>query len=530
MNTMKYNKGILLVLLAFLFACTDDFDEINTNPNVLTADQLDATLAGASFTNALYKGTHHGFWTGVQDDIGTYGLITYLHSTLFVHYQSALPANWQTDRNGINDGWRSRGWTRFYTLAVPALNNTYKAIEGNAEATAIVDIWKVFMYHKVTDHWGPVPYSQAGQGGVAVPYDSQETMYADFFEKLKNANAVLSSASSSTASVFTGYDRIYNGNIEAWRKFGNSLRLRLALRISDVDASKAKTEAEAAVAAGVMEVNGDNAYYEVSEVTPNNMNFITGHNGWGFTMTASMESILKGYNDPRLAIWFSPAPVDGEFRGQPNGGGTVRSWVKEDIAANNDAIWGSDLRNSKAIELMMAAESFFNRSEGALNGWNMGAGTAQGYYEKGIELSMNQWGVTDAAAIADYTAGTTKPVEPNLVAEYAAVGLSTTPPVQVSVSWASSADDQRTQIAVQKYLALYPESWEAWSDLRRTDANILYPLLTTENTDANVGRGLMKRLTYLPNEYSTNTDEVTKAISLLGGPDVGGTKVWWDVK
>ncbi|MDN5201069.1 SusD/RagB family nutrient-binding outer membrane lipoprotein [Fulvivirgaceae bacterium BMA10] len=527
---MKNTKWIISVLVAVVFGCTDDFDDINTNPNVITADQLDGTFAGAAFANALYKGLHHGSWTGVPDDLGTYGLITYLHSTIFVHYQSAVPTGWATDRNGINDGWRSRGWLRFYTLAVPSLNTAYQAAEGNADAKAVLDIWKVFMYHKVTDHWGPVPYSEAGIGGASVAYDSQESMYTDFFTLLDNANSTLNASSASSVAIFEGFDRVFDGDIEKWRKFGNSLRLRLALRISDVDAENARIQAEAAVAAGVMESNDDNAFYEVSEETFNNLNTMSGHNGWGFAMTASMESILKGYADPRMAIWFSPAPNTGFYSGQPNGGSTNRSWARNDVGATNDAIFGNDLRATKDIEILLAAENFFNLSEAALNGWNVGGGTAQSYYEQGIEASMNQWGVTDVAAIANYIGGTTLPVEPDLAAEYTAVGLSATPPVQVPVAWAVTEGDQRTQIAVQKYLGLYPESWEAWSDLRRTDANILYPLLNTENTDANVGRGLMKRLTYLPNEYSTNAEEVDKAIATLGGPDVGGTLVWWDVK
>ncbi|MNR15640.1 Susd and RagB outer membrane lipoprotein [compost metagenome] len=96
------------------------------------------------------------------------------------------------------------------------------------------------------------------------------------------------------------------------------------------------------------------------------------------------------------------------------------------------------------------------------------------------------------------------------------------------VAWAASTSDQKKQIAVQKYLGLFPESWEAWSDLRRTDAAILYPLITT--LDPTIGKGVMKRLTYLPNEYSTNSAAVNNAITALGGPDKGSTLVWWDVK
>lgn len=523
---MKNNiiKFFAIVFLFQITGCTSDFDETNTNPNTLTSDQLDATLAGPAFANALYKGTGNASWSLPDDDYGTYGLATALHSMTFAHYMSP---GWAaaTDANGINDGWRSRGWLRFYTLAVPSLLNTYKATKGNAEATAVLDIWKVYMFHRFTDEWGPVPYSQAGLGGSSVAYDSQEAMYTDFFNLLEAANATLSATSETTVGVFKDYDAIYSGNVEKWRKFGNSLRLRLALRISDKDASKAKTQAEAAVAAGVMQSNDDSANYKVTEDTYNN--FVDIMKYWGFYMTADMESILKGYNDPRMKIWFAPvsdatSAYKDQYVGLPNGIGATIPWQGKDFSGTNQTTTFSD-NVTKNIEVMMASESNFNRSEGALIGWNM-SGTAQTLYEDGIRLSLQQWGVTDNAAINTYIAGTTTGAVPAFGSLY----TDPTPPVDVPVAWASSVSEQKKQIAVQKYLGLFPESWEAWSDLRRTDAPILYPLLTT--LDATIGYGVMKRITYLPNEYSTNGDAVNAAVTALGGPDKGNTLLWWDVK
>jgi hypothetical protein len=238
-----------------------------------------------------------------------------------------------------------------------------------------------------------------------------------------------------------------------------------------------------------------------------------------------MESILKGYNDPRLSIWFE-ANSNGHFVGQPNGGPTVRDWSTDTLSMTNQTTTFAD-NVKKPIEIMMASETSFNLAEGALNGWSMGSGTAQSYYEKGISLSLQQWGVTNGSAINTYIAGTTTAADPTFASYYAAAGVNT-PPVDVPVLWAGTVAEQRKQIAVQKYLGLFPESWEAWSDLRRTDADILYPLLATENTA--VGKGVMKRLTYLPNEYSTNTDAVNAAVSTIsGGLDVGSANVWWDV-
>jgi hypothetical protein len=521
---MKKNiiRLFAVVILFQIIGCTSDFNEVNKDPNSLTSDQLDGTLAGPAFANALYKGTGNASWSLPDDDYGTYGLATALHSMVFVHYMTYPGA--VTESNGINDGWRSRGWLRFYTLAVPSLLNTYKATEGNTEATAILDIWKVYMFHRFTDHWGPVPYTQAGIGGATVPYDSQESMYADFFNLLEAANTTLSSASESTVGIFKDYDAVYDGDVEKWRKFGNSLRLRLALRTSDVDASNAKIQAEAAVAAGVMTSNSDNAYFHTTPDTYNN--FVDIARYWGIKMPADMESILKGYDDPRMSVWFAPVSDStsayvGEYVGLPAGIGSL-TWDNKDISTTNQTTTFAD-PNTKDIEVMMASESNFNRAEGALKGWNM-SGTAQTLYEDGIRLSMEQWGVTDSATINAYIAGNTTGVVP---AFGGSLYTDNTPPVDVPVSWAGTESEQLKQITIQKYLGLFPESWEAWADLRRTDADILYPILTTE--DVTIGYGIMKRVTYLPNEYSTNEAAVLDGVTLLGGPDKGDTNLWWDV-
>ena len=242
-------------------------------------------------------------------------------------------------------------------------------------------------------------------------------------------------------------------------------------------------------------------------------------------MTASMESILKGYDDPRMEVWFAPTE-DGEFRGQPAGGLNDQFGTTE-FSAFNDDVLGNDYRETKPIEILMAAECYLNRAEGALNGWNMN-GNAESFYESGIRLSMNQWDITDSAAIDSYIAGNSTPVVPVITELYPDLDLYDTP-VDLPVSWSANEAEQRTQIAVQKYLALFPESWETWADLRRTDEQVIYPLLYTDNPDAGVGTSLMKRVIYVTNEISSNGEAVTEAINLLGGPDTGGTRLWWDV-
>ncbi|MEO8253639.1 MAG: SusD/RagB family nutrient-binding outer membrane lipoprotein [Flavobacterium sp.] len=518
--------GVVLMAVSILSSCTSDFDKINTDPNSLTEDQLDATLAGPSFATAIYAGIHNGSYSspGV-DDQGTWGIATGILSSTFVQY---LNCGYGTERNAFVNGYEGRGWLRFYTVAVPAINNAFKASEGNAEALAILKIWKVYMYNQMVDAYGPIPYTEAGNGKEKVPYDSVEFIYGDFFKLLDEANTTLNSSSLTTVASLQPNDRLYSGSIANWRVFGNSMRLRLALRISDKDPAKAKTQAEAAVTGGVIETNAQSAFFKASNITPNNLNMIV--NSWGYTMTASMESILVGYNDPRLSKWF--AKIDtGVYRGQPIGGLEDQFGTTKFSAFNNDIMGNGaagNLSETKNIEVFMASENYLSRAEGALNGWNMG-GTAQTLYETGIRLSLQQWGITDTVAINAYISGSTLPTLPNILTVYPTLDLKDIP-VKLPVSWSATVTNQRTQIAVQKYLAVFPESWEAWADLRRSDAKVIYAPLNTDNNDAGVGKTLMKRIIYTTNEYSSNKEAVNDGISKLGGPDTGGTKLWWDTK
>src|SRR5690606_30882387 len=161
---------------------------------------------------------------------------------------------------------------------------------------AVARIWKVLVLHRTTDTGGPIPYSQIGEPGRVIEFDSQKDIYYDFFKELDEATTLLKN-NMGTAS-FGENDLIYDGDNAQWLKFGNTLRLRLALRISGIEPEKARTEAEKAVEGGVMTELDDNAFMRVSFNTPNGMNYQTGWNEQ--RMSANMESLMKGWNDPRM--------------------------------------------------------------------------------------------------------------------------------------------------------------------------------------------------------------------------------------
>src|SRR5690606_36040393 len=293
-----------------------------------------------------------------------------------------------------------------------------------------------------------------------------DKIYDDFFVRLTKAVEALKALPTGT-TVYEGYDLMYNGNIENWIRFANSLRLRLALRISKIDPARAKTEAEAAVVSGVMEENGQNASL-LKSLNGNDTNGLSQVAVWNeFAMSSTIASYLKGYEDPRLGIYFQPSINGGQFNSLRNGSTATDLGITRNQAARNSNVGEYWVRYSGSVEkqnvviegnlvqrqhVMSAAESYFLRAEGALNGWNMGA-DAKSLYEEGIKISLTQWGVDDAA-VNTYLTSTRLPVAPGDYHNSPAV--ANTP-----IAWAATEAVQREQVGVQKWLAIYPDGMEA---------------------------------------------------------------------
>jgi hypothetical protein len=289
-----------------------------------------------------------------------------------------------------------------------------------------------------------------------------------------------------------------------------------------VEPDLAKQEAEKAVADGVMTSNDDNAFMDVNTASPNGLNLMS---PWeGFRMSATMESYLKGYSDPRMAEYWSPAESDGEYHSLRNGMTsaqlTANDKNKLENTSNIGSRWSVDAANTNKHTVMYSAEAYFLRAEGALNGWNMG-GAAKDLYEQGITTSLNQWGITDGATIQNYINGISKPVALNDYFNSPAVA-------DIPVAFSGDPDEQRQQILTQKWLALFPDGIEAWAEVRRTGFPKLYPVINSDNPDVSTS-DIIRRFTFLNYEYQTNGKAVENTgIPLLGGPDKASTHVWWN--
>jgi len=512
--------GLLIICFAMLFsACTKDFEKLNTDKTKIST--IDNASLEYVFSAAQYGGT---FGQG-----GPFQLFEALYADLQCQYFATTQKNFGSDRNQMVGNWLNGGWNHFYGTANAQLSVVLENTKPGGKLedpikNAIATIWKVYMFLPVTDYWGAVPYSQAGNGKDEVLYDSQEDIYNDFFKILRESTGVLA-AYSGTNKYFQKGDLIYGGDVKKWLKLGNSLRLRVAMRLSAKKPGLAKTEAEAAVAApgGLITNNADNAYLSVSNNTPNPLGYIS---DWGeFRMSAAMESVLKGYDDPRMQKFFNPAAVGGAYKGIRNGMTIAQMSVAangNDANSNINTLIGFSSRFTAPWTLFTAAETNFLLAEGALNNWNMGAGTALSYYNAGITASMNQWKIVDAIAITNYIAGTTTPI---------ALGdLYSTPALtNIPVLFSVTPAQQREQIGTQKWLALYPYSPEAWSEFRRTGFPKLYPRLNSDNADSPAADpASMRRVTYPPIEAAVNPNGLASGIQKLGGADKSSTKVWWN--
>ena len=513
-----------LGVMVYSSGCSDDFEEYNQDPFALTNDDLaaDYRLVGEPFINIVRNIYVH-----------TPAWVTQLQQNLIGDVYSGYlmpPTPFAGNSNNMNynlvDGWNTWAWNPAYqNVMAPGL-----AIEQNANGEFVefldwLKILRVEAMHRVTDMFGPIIYTKFGQieSDGSILYDCQDVVYDAFFNDLEaGINGLTNFVNSGVTSPFTAFDEVYGGDITKWVQFANSLRLRLAIRISKVDPARAKTEAEAAMnhPFGVITANDGN--FTVKNEVDHPMNTI--NNAWNdIRMGAPMESILVGYNDPRLPQYFQPATqaeVAGEYKG-------IRQGIE--IADKGTYVNYSALQPLGDVQLMVAAEVYFLRAEGALRGWEMG-GSAQDLYEEGIRTSFDQYGLSGAEDyIADNTSMPIPYIDVNNSVNSVEAGnpnLST-----ATIQWDSGAsfEGNLEQIITQKWISMYPDGQEAWSEFRRTGYPKLFPVVINNSGGEIDTDEQIKRIKYISGEYGQNPGGVATGVSCLGGTDTGGVSLWWDV-
>ena len=521
LNTLMWG-----VLALGASGCTEKYLDINSNPyepgdlnpddyalgsamNNLAGTVVSADVNTAQFTDCLLGGPCGGYFA----DSGAWAFSI-------------------SNFNATND------WTRVFMMSdqiIPVLYSNLNQVQIVSQNTdnpvpyAIAMIIKVAAMSRVTDTYGPIPYTQIGvDGRVTVPYDSQETVYNAFFDELDEAIATLSENSSS-ALVPTA-DYVYSGNVQQWIKFANSLKLRLAMRISYANPAKAQEMAESAVNQefGVIESNEDNAAWHYFGSITNPLFTAINYNGDESRPSAEIVCYMNGYNDNRRASYF--VNEDGAFDSDLYVG-LRRSIDRTDEArAYFPSYSAINVSANDAIQWMNAAEVAFLRAEGvAVFGFNLG-GTAKDFYEQGIRLSFAQWG---ASGEDDYIEDDRS--VPQTYTDPAGLNSYASTISDITIKWDESAstEEKQERIITQKWIANWMLGSEAWADYRRTGYPRLIPAPAAGNKSGGVvdsNRGA-RRMPYPSEENANNYENVQYARDhYLNGPDNMATDVWWACK
>ena len=468
---------MLFSLFVGLTACTEDFEELNTDPNNPTNVPASTLLTQAQFDLA------NRVWSRALNF--EFGMLMVQH---FSQGEYAEDSRYNQNVSTFNGSWNGFYASGLYDLVaakelVLANEGLNDAVRGNQ--TAVLDILGVWAMQIVTDTWVNVPYSEAFNPDEfpSPAYDAQENIYDGLIADLNAAIASITPAESG----FTAGDIFYGGDMAAWARFANSLKLKIAMRIVDVDAGTAQTLASQALSAGVFTANDEGFIFNFqADQRVANPFFVDNsiNNRDDFAVSQVLVQALDDRNDPRLMV-YAETNLDETYLGLPYGLSDGDSF----ILFGNASRPYEEIRTATAPAYLLSyAEVKFFEAEAIQRGF--AGGSAAVAYGEAITASMNQWGIDDATAIADYIAA--NPYD---------------------------AANFRESIGVQKWLALYTNGLEAWSEWRRLD----FPQLQVPA--AAVRSYIPVRALYTSDELGNNGTSVSNA-GIANEMDV---KPWWDV-
>lgn len=534
---MKTKKYIALVASGLLlaFSACNDFDSLNENPNLPTPDMADFNEA------KLGSVLRYGIDLNMRDDAGNLNGGGHLHQRLkslnIDFYSQYLHPGNQGPSNYIpNDSWNFEYWKGHYQW-LSSLNEVIIDSQEGGDATLnniqIARIWRVYIQSQITDYFGPAPFPLIPEKNPDyMPVDKQyELFFSELDEAVKTMNPDL--------PIIGASDQVYFGNFEKWRQFGNSLRLRLALKVSEVNAELCRTQANAALnAPGGLMAQGGDAEIGGAADWGNQYNYYMYQVTWNgkMVMTSSFEKILKGIGgldytgaaspspgkvDPRGARYFDPSVEANLWKGTKPG---LPSGQNSDLDKKNAYMSQIYIipNSSRKTQAFLYEEICFLLAEAYERGFiTGGTSLAKQWYETGVNASLKRWGVGgDAEA---YLASTAKN-EWGTSANYDdAVGAGNT---------------KLEKIITQKYIANYPDvAYQAWTDKRRLNLPA-FDVPVYRNPDAGYDSNNMKikdpknfinRQPFPQNEKLVNLDKYNAGVSLLGGTDGVATNIWWDV-
>ncbi|MBI9064628.1 MAG: SusD/RagB family nutrient-binding outer membrane lipoprotein [Marinilabiliaceae bacterium] len=499
-----YIAFIAIVVLIGGNGCSDDFGDMNVRKDATTS------VEPQFFFNAM-----------LQEVFANYQRNVNLYPDLYSQYWANTVSGFASPRYEYVDGWIGNQWKEHYTRHLRqslAMDEMYAEDPLYVDALAIKEIWMCYWWSRMTDTYGDIPYFEASTS-ESVPYHSQKDIYYDLLAKLDKAITSIT-GDAEQYKYDSEYDLMFKGDAEKWKRFGNSLRLRLAMRLSNVDPSKAKVEVDAAVngPGGLLAGNADVAkvpmWQEGWYDYLHQMAWFWDNIRCSKTFMDNLYNQSSVGEDPRTPIWFT-YKVEGEatskedagyerYEGLANGYNLVPSDAKEKNATINleggyvDFV-GEGI-NKMYCPVMFYSEVKFLMAEAALRGWV--SGDANALFKEGIQASMEYVGV-DADAAQAYLDGVN-----NLT---------------------GSNEAQLKKIITQKWLANFPNGVEGWADFRRTDYPDLSLPVDGVSGSSTVAEGTwVKRVRYPDNEHRQNEDNMPNGMQDVT-TDRMDIKVWWDV-
>jgi hypothetical protein len=536
---MKHINKIILFTLAVMVpmaGCdTDELHERNIHPQALITVPMEFLFTSAQLGSAAGGSAGDNRYIDWRTNIGLCG---YAIQQLSTATGGISPGDKYFDNvESYNAPWEFIYGDQLKNLAEVLRQTGPEGFdEGKENLRNAARILRVFNFHRLTDYYGNIPYTDALKGitdkKFLPAYDNQQVIYADLLKELDEATGALTPLVSTNRDdqAFAAADLFYAGDIDMWKKFGYSIMLRLAMRISNVDAASAATYVGKAVAGGVFTSNDDNVWVGMDEgpsewTNQNGISraFASGDGGQPTTLSKTLIDQLKGPNtgsvsddDPRLMMFtegFNGNADPLAQRGLPNG--LDQSMVNElegvpdnpgvNVSQTFSQLNEKFLQDDDPYMLMNYAEVEFLLAEAAERSiGGVAPATAATHYANGVKAAMQMYtpfddsfAVSDAAVTA-YLAARPYPV--------------------------TTQDARLEAIGTQMWLSKFLNWWEAWADWRRTQ----YPTLIPTNYPGNVTGGKIPRKLRIPNqEVATNSGNYASGATT---PDNPTTKVWWDVK
>jgi hypothetical protein len=481
-----YSRKIRITVSAFMAlcigACTSDFDKVNTDPTLVTEEIIKPSML---LTSVLKYSVFSTYNLSIVAEYSGY----YSNGASGSIFQNA---NWY---DPFNEYYRN------YLINTAEIVRLTAKDPKLVNQNAIARIWKAWLFAQMTDLYGDVPYFEAVQKVENVinqpKYDTQQEIYKDLLKELKESAAALNP--DPTLPSFGAADILMQGNVDKWRKFANSLRLRLAMRVRYADETLAKQHIAEVITAPLIDDNALNVVLTTingSDTRNRNPLWNDPLNSYPQSVSFTVTETLKMLKDPRLTIFVVPATdsVSG-YRGRP----IAVLPDEKNYSIENSASQQQYFREAVyPIIVMNAAEVSLLRAEAALAGYT--SENAQAMFAKGISQSLAQYKVVPATITA-----------------YLASPVATLKGTQ---------EEKLEQIILQKFLANYYQINEGYAEFRRTG----YPKIWTGSDKGSTGGEIPRRLTYPLDEYSKNEASIKAAVQRLAKGDTYMSRVWWDAK